>query len=167
MCVFFKKIYFPFLLILICLIYMSLPIHAQTASNSIRMDYRNNLLTLEAKNADLKNVLLSLSDEAGVVVKFPDDLKKKITLELSGIPLDHAIKKILKGINNAVIYSLSKKEKTSEISKIYVFQEAEATTLSRNNQRMVNTIKNYEKKLNPLKKSCTRSMKIVEELKAI
>jgi hypothetical protein len=133
------------------IIFFSTTLYAQNSGGIIQLNYNNNLLTLTAEKADLKNILLRLSDEAGVYVNYPNNLKKHVTLELSKVSLDRAIKKILKGINHAVIYSFSKKDQNSEVSRIYIFQKAKSTALSRREQQTANSIKNYEKRIESLK----------------
>jgi hypothetical protein len=58
----------------------------------------------------------------------------------------------LKGINHAIIYSFLKKDQNSEVSRIYIFQKAKSTALSRREQQTANSIKNYEKQIESLKK---------------
>ena len=133
------------------ILFFSNTLHAQGSGKIINLVYKDNHLTLTAENADLKSILLRLSDEAGIYVRFPDDLKKQVTLDMSEVSLDRALKKILKGINHALIYSFSKKDQSSEISKIYIFEKAKSTALSRREQQTANSIRNYERRIESLK----------------
>lgn len=143
---------FPLLLTLAYFIVLSIPVYAQGTGEVIRMDYKGNLLTLTAVDADLKNVLFRLSDEAGVYVRFPNGLKKKVSIELSGVSLDRAIKKLLNGVNHVVIFSSSEKRQAHKISRIYVFQESTSVPLSRTEQRTFNSIRNYERRIESIRK---------------
>ena len=134
------------------IIFFSTTLYAQSSSEILQLNYKNSLLTLTAENADLKNIQVRISDEAGIYVRFPDDLKKQVTIELSKVSLNQAIKKILKGINHAVIYSFSKKKQKSIISRLYVFKEAKSAPVSRSEQRRWNSMKNYERRIESLKK---------------
>ena len=147
-----EKRYIALLLAVIIIIFFSTTLYAQSSGEIIQLSYSNSLLTLTAENADLKNILIRISDEVGIYVRFPDDLKKQVTLELSEVSLNRALKKILKGINHAVIYRFSKKEQKSVISRIYVFEEAKSAPMSRSEQRTSNFIKNYESRIESLKK---------------
>jgi hypothetical protein len=143
---------FSLLLTLAYFIVLSTPAYAQGTDEMIRVDYKDNLLTLTAVNADLKNVLFRLSDEAGVYVRFPNALKKQVSIELSGVSLDRAIKKLLNGVNHVVVYSSSENRQAHKISRIYVFQESTSVPLSRTEQRTLNSIRNYERRIESIRK---------------
>lgn len=144
--------YFSFFLTWACLVLLSTPGYTQSSNSKIHMDYSNSLLSLTATNADLKTILQRLSDEAGIDIKYPEDLEMQLTINLSEVSLDRAIKKILKGINHAVIYSSSEKMKKSKIARIYVFEEAQSTPVNPREQRTLNSIKNYERRIESLRK---------------
>ena len=79
--------------------------YAQTSNPSLRLIYKNNLITISAQNVDLKNVLLMLADKTNIIVRVPTSLKKQISIKLSSQSLDEALSRILRGMNYAIIYS--------------------------------------------------------------
>ena len=114
------------------------------------MEYDNNLLTLSAQKADLKNVLLKLSNQTGIYVRFPKSLKKQITTEISGVSLSDALSKILKGMNHVIIYSGSRKNRLV-VSEVFVYMKSkghETSSQSKPREKQILArIKSYEKRL--------------------
>ncbi len=96
------------------------PSYSQTFNPNLQIEYKNNLLSLSAQKADLKDVLLKISSETGIYVKFPSALKKQITTKMVHVSVSTALSKILKGTNYAIIYSGSGK-KQAVVSKVFVY----------------------------------------------
>ncbi len=133
--------------------------YAQTFNPTIQIDYKNNLLTLSAKKADLKNVLLKLSEKTGIYVRFPNSLKKQITTKMSDVSLGQALSKILKGMNHAIVYSGSKKNRTV-VSEVFVYMKPNKSILSRRstsrNKQIAARIRSYERRLESLNKKLSQ-----------
>jgi hypothetical protein len=148
-----------FLLLLIFMTYLTTVnclSHAQSPNQKLSITYNNNLLTISAEDADLQNVLLKLADKANIYVRFPASLKKKITIIKKEISLRDALKRILKGLNYAVIYSGPDKNQTS-ISKVLVFKESKKSRQqSANETRIANRIRGYERQIESLKRNLSR-----------
>lgn len=127
--------------------------YAQTFKQNLLIEYKNNLLTISAQNADLKNVLLKLAKETNIMVRFPDSLEKKITIKLSKHSLNEALSRILKGLNHAIIYSASKKNRTI-VSEVLVYNKSEISKISNRskprNQNIARRIRLYENRLKTL-----------------
>jgi predicted RNase H-like nuclease (RuvC/YqgF family) len=133
--------------------------YAQTFNPNIHIDYNNNLLTLSTKKADLKNVLLKLSEKTGIYVRFPNSLKKQITTKMSDVSLKEALSKILKGMNHAIVYSGSKKNRTV-VSEVFVYMKPSRSIISRRstslNRQLSARIKSYERRLESLNEKLSR-----------
>jgi type II secretory pathway component GspD/PulD (secretin) len=136
--------------------------HAQGSGQTFRIDYDNGLLTLSAKKADLKTVLAHIAESAGIHVRFPKDLTKQITIDLSRVSLRKALRRVLKGENYALIYSVSGKLKPSAISEIYVLPKSSGPRTSRQykhprrrDEVMRASVARYEKRLETLKNRMT------------
>jgi len=129
--------------------------YAQTFKQNLRIEYNKNLITISAQNANLKNVLLKLAKKTNIMVRFPDSLEKKITIKLSKHSLNEALSRILKGLNHAIIYSASKKNRTV-VSEVLVYNKSERSRVSsRSRSRDENTarrIRLYENRLKTLNK---------------
>lgn len=97
-------------------------IFAQSNNQEIFISYKNNLLSISAKDADIKEVLLKLSDITNIYVKFPTNLKMKITINKSGISLSEGLKNILKNLDHVIIYSGIENDKHL-ISSVIVYSE--------------------------------------------
>jgi hypothetical protein len=130
---------------------------AQTFKQNLRIEYNKNLITISAQNADLKNVLLKLAKKTNIMVRFPDSLEKKITIKLSKHSLNEALSRILKGLNHAIIYSASKKNRTV-VSEVLVYNKSVSYKVSNRSKprgRKINRsrlLKSLERRLKNLNK---------------
>ncbi|NIN01195.1 MAG: hypothetical protein GTO24_24815, partial [candidate division Zixibacteria bacterium] len=75
------------------------------------IEYNRGLLTLSVENVNLKHVLTAMAEEAGVTVWYPKNLEKPITIEFNDLPLRQGLRRILRGMNYALIYSPSTTDK--------------------------------------------------------
>ena len=147
---------FIFFMLLINLLIESNPLYAQNPSSTFQLSFKNNLLTISAKNADLKNVLINLADKTNISIAYPGSLEKKVTLNKNRIPVREALQRLLKGLNYAIIYSGSKKNK-SVISDVLIFKKSKKTAQLRvNERRIANRISSYERQLVSLKERLSK-----------
>jgi len=128
--------------------------HAQTSRREYRIDYDNGFLSLSAEKANLKSLLTDIAEKAGILVKFPEDLEKQTTINLSSVPLRKALRQLLKGENYALMYE------GRAISTVYVFPKPSGPRTSGKTaglkqdreERIRTSISKYEKRLETLKK---------------
>jgi hypothetical protein len=133
--------------------------YAQTFDPNLHIEYQNRLLTLSAQQADLKNILLEISNKTGIYVRFPSSLKKQITTKMSHVSLRKALVKLLKGTNYAIIYSGSGKNH-AVVSKVFVYTKSERPRISgrsifqdkSQDNRIAARIKTYEKRIELMNK---------------
>ena len=165
------KRFMLFLLATLCLLSGGLPADVQAAEGDIQMSYKDHLLTIRAQQADIKNILLRISDETGIFVRFPNDISKQISIAIVDTPLAKALKKLLRGLNHAIIYSPPNKKQAPRVDQVYVFQEAKGGS-ARSYARSYNTsnntsngqqqsiverrIQSYEKRIQFLKERLSR-----------
>lgn len=135
---------------------------AQSSGQTFRIDYESGLLTLSAERADVKTLLTQIAQRAGIHVRFPRNLRKQITIRLSSVSLREALRRLLKGENYALIYSVSGKRKPGAISEVYVLPKSSGPRISRQYERprrrdqvIRASITRYEKRLETLKKRMT------------
>jgi hypothetical protein len=102
-------------------------IYAQSNNQNILISYKNDLLSISAKDADLKEVLLKLSDKTNINIKLPVYIDKKITINKNGISLGEGLEYILKNLNHIILYSGRKNNKLM-ISRVIVFSESKEST---------------------------------------
>jgi type II secretory pathway component GspD/PulD (secretin) len=137
-------------------------IYAQTSNIRLRIDYKNNLLTVSAQDADIKNVLLNIADKTGVYFRFPSSLKKQITIRISDLSLEKTLSRLLKGMNYAVIYSGSRKNRAI-VSEVFVFKKLERSRISSRarvrERQLSHRIRYYERRLESLKKKLSKVSK--------
>jgi hypothetical protein len=126
--------------------------HAQDNGSKYRMGYDDGLLTISAKKANLKKILMHVADEADILVKFPPNLSRQVTIKLSSVPLKKALRQLLRGENYALVYE------GSDVSEVYVVPKSSARGRSRNYERSRQregriraSIGRYEKRLQTLK----------------
>lgn len=146
------------LLLLPCYLLVSMdPPKAVAAEGDIQMSYQDHLLTIKTQKADIKNILLRLSDATGVYVSFPKDIDKKVSVNLVDTPLAKALKKLLRGLNHAIIYSAFKKQQPARVAQVHVFNKSTASytpgrpTVNPQRQNIIaRRIENYEKRIQSL-----------------
>ncbi len=102
-------------------------IFAQSNNQKILISYKNDLLSISTKDADLKKVLLKLSEKTNINIKLPAYIDKKITINKNGISLGEGLKYILKNLNHIILYSGIKNNKLM-ISRVIVFSESKKST---------------------------------------
>jgi len=148
---------FALLLMAVCLLSLACPAPLQAAADNIQINYKDQLLTLKAQDADIKNILLKISDLAGIYVRFPQAIEKQITIELDKVPLAKALKKLLRGLNHAIIYSISDKKNRAHVASVYVMQKSKGVSTgsfsSINSQKesiITRRIQHYEKTIQSL-----------------
>ena len=103
-------------------------LYAESTNQNIRISYKENVLSIRAKNADLRKVLFELAHETNINVRLPLSLDKKISINRSGISLSEGLEDILKHLNYVIFYSGVKNNKPL-ISKVIVFQKSKISTI--------------------------------------
>jgi hypothetical protein len=91
------------------------------------INYKNDLLSISTKDADLKKVLLKLSDKTNINIKLPVYMDKKITINKNGISLGEGLEYLLKNLNYIILYSGIKNNKPM-ISRVIVLSESKKST---------------------------------------
>jgi type II secretory pathway component GspD/PulD (secretin) len=135
--------------------------YAQTSNPNLRLIYKNNLITISAQNADLKNVLLELADKTNIIIRVPNSLKKRITITLSENSLDEALSRILRDMNYAIIYSGEKNNRTV-ISEVLIYNESESSEVSSRSESSNRNINNSIQKPRGKKIDRSRLIKSLE-----
>jgi hypothetical protein len=129
---------------------------AWAAGSTLNVQFSGNRLNLSAVDADIQSILLRISEETGIFIQFPLALKKKMSLTLSDIKLEKALKRLLKGLNYATVYSISNDTHTVHVSKVYIFEAYKETAQSRRLARMQRQnqirINQYEKRIASIKR---------------
>lgn len=125
------------------------------SSKNYKLNFQNNLLSISAENADLKNILTDIAKTKGISIRYPDSMDKKITIKISESTLREALERLLKDFNYSIVYSNSKKR--DNISDVYIFKlNKETAQMSENEKRITNSIKSYERRIESLKNSLSR-----------
>ena len=135
--------------------------YAQTSNPNLRLIYKNNLITISAQNAHLKNVLLELADKTNIIIRVPNSLKKRITITLSENSLDEALSRILRDMNYAIIYSGEKNNRTV-ISEVLIYNESESSEVSSRSEYSNRNINNSIQKPRGKKIDRSRLIKSLE-----
>ena len=127
-------------------------LYAQSPYQNVHINYKNNLLTISAKDVDLKNVLSKLSDETNIYVHFPVSLKKTITIDKSNISLREAFESLLVELNCLILYSGPSRNQ-STISEVFVLPKSTKSRRQSGNERHIaNRIRAYKKRIESLTK---------------
>jgi hypothetical protein len=131
------------------------------------VEYNRGLLTLSVENVNLKHVLTAMAEETGITVWYPRDLEKPITTEFNDLPLQQGLRRILRGMNYALIYSPSTTDKKRGEVPAGVFvlsrhgrrarQTFRPSTRPRTpEERRAAAIESYERRLNNLEHQLSR-----------
>jgi type II secretory pathway component GspD/PulD (secretin) len=127
-------------------------LYAQSSYQKLQISYDKNSITISARDADLKTVLVKLADKTDTYIKFSNSLKKKITIQLTETSLQEALRRLLKGYNHFILYSGTNK-KQAEISGVYVLTRVKEPRRSSGDARQIaNRIRSYERQIESLKK---------------
>ena len=114
----------PAWLLLFAWLLLSLPaadrLLAQGAPQGLQINYRDQLLSISARNVDIKDFLTGLSEKAHITIEFPASLKKNITLNRENISLRGFLSNFLRNMNHVIIYSGSDPE-NSRISEVHIY----------------------------------------------
>jgi len=84
------------------------------------------LLSVRFKDADLFEVMKSLSLKTGVRIKVDQGAAKKITLTFRDLPFDKGIRNLIRPLNHAMIWKKGKNESGMEVEtleELHVFRE--------------------------------------------
>ena len=119
------RLIFVFLILLLTSANSSL--YAESTNQNILITYKENVLSIRTKDADLKKVLFELADETNIDIQLPLSLDKKITINRSGISLNEGLKDILKDLNYIILYS-GIEDNNVLISKVIIFQKSNTST---------------------------------------
>ena len=119
------RLIFVFLVLLMTTANSSL--NAESTNQNILISYKENVLSIRAKDADLRKVLFELADETNINVRLPLSLDKIISINRSGISLSEGLEDILKDLNYVILYSGIKNNKPM-ISKVIVFSKSKIST---------------------------------------
>ena len=151
------------ILYLLCLVAFSVSVtsltYAQSSGQTYRIDYDNGLLTVSAEKADLNRLLTQVAKKTGIKVRFPKDLARQITINLSGVSLRMALRRILKGEDFSLIYSASGKSRAATISEVYVLPKSSTSKPPRRYDRQ-------EAREKQVRASITRWERRLETLKS-
>jgi hypothetical protein len=105
------------------------PASVQSQDGELLIAYNRGLLTLSVENVDLKHVLGVVAEETGISVKYPRWLEKRITTEFRALPLQRGLRRILRGMNYALIYSRSARKKQGDVvTAVYVVSKQSKTS---------------------------------------
>jgi type II secretory pathway component HofQ len=129
---------------------------AWAAGATLQVQYRGNRLSLSAVDADIQSILLRISEETGIYVQFPRSLQKNMSLSLSEVKLEKALKRLLKGLNYATVYAASNNRNTVQVSKVFIFEDYKETArsrrLARRERRNRTRIDQYNKRIASIKR---------------
>ena len=103
---YFMKISSNFLkIVLIALFIASVPFHAWGAGAAhVDYDPTTGKLTLKAENAELAEALALVSQKTGVWIRIAPSIEKSISIELTDMPLENALRRLVRGLNHAMFY---------------------------------------------------------------
>lgn len=129
---------------------------ANAFAQDFSMHYDKGRISISAQNADIKTVLAAIARETKIFIRFPQTLKKQITMELSAVSVRKALRRILKGQDYAIVYSASKNDRNrNSVSEVYVLPqqwgENRAAVIPAQDRRQEAAIRNSKKRLDSLR----------------
>ncbi len=156
-------------ILLIAIMFLLAPSLApgQDQDLELLIEYNRGLLTLSVENVNLKHVLTAMAEETGITVWYPRDLEKPITTEFNDLPLQQGLRRILRGMNYALIYSPSTNDKKRGEVPAGVYVLSKQSSRSRRTfrssarpktpeERRAATIESYRRRLDNLEQQLSR-----------
>jgi len=131
---------------------------AQGVSRGVQINYRDQLLSISARNVDIKDFFARLAEKANIIIEYPASLEKQITLERDNISLKKFLSDFLRNMNHVIIYSGSD-AKSFRITEVRVYPKStvshsSASTLStRSRDRIRRRILSYKRIVEKLQNS--------------
>ncbi len=117
-------------------------VQTQPSQSAHFIQFANNLLTVNAKNVSLKDLLQEISRQSGLSVVGYGSLDEKITIEFHNLSLDEGMRLILRHHSFALAYAQQTPgERHSTVpGKVWIFSKAEKgystkTTVAHGNRR--------------------------------
>jgi hypothetical protein len=154
------------LIIAIISLFSLSPALGQEQGQALHIEYNRGLLTLSVENVNLKHVLTAMAGETGISVWYPRGLEKPITTEFNDLPLQQALRRILRGMNYALVYHPSTGKKRGEVpAGVFVLsrQSRRARQTFRpssrpktSEERRAAVIESYERRLDSLEEHMAR-----------
>ena len=142
------------------------PALGQDQDLELLVEYNRGLLTLSVENVSLKHVLTAVAEQTGISVWYLRDSGKPITTDFNDLPLQQGLRRILRGMNYALIYSPSTETKREGVpSGVFVLSKqrrrsrqtfrpsAQPTTLE---ERRAAAIESYRRRLDILEQQMAR-----------
>ena len=117
----------PVWFLLFTCLFLSLPetgrLFAQSTPQRLQIKYRDQLLSVSARNIDIKDFFAGLAEKAHITIEFPASLDKKITLNREDVSLRGFLSNFLRNMNHVIIYSGSDPE-NSKISEVHIYPKS-------------------------------------------
>ena len=98
----------------------------ETKKSNIDIYMKDSLVSIHAINADIKDILKELSDKALMKLEINDRISEDITIDISNVSIEKAIKQIAK--NWAIVYVVDPLTGKQKIKKIDVFDTSTAAS---------------------------------------
>ncbi len=134
----------------------------QDQGRELHIEYNRGLLTLSVEDVNLKHVLTAVAEETGISVWYLKDFEKPITTDFNDLPLQQGLRRILRGMNYALIYSPSTEKKREGVPS-GVFVLSKQRSRSRQTFRPSARPKTPEERRAAAIKSYERRLDILEE----
>ncbi len=131
---------------------------AQGGGQGLQINYQNQLLSISARNVDIKNFFSKLAEKTNITIEYPESLERKITLERENISLKRFLPDFLRNMNHVIIYSGSGRE-NSRIAEVRVYPKSTvshssvSTASGRSRDRIRQRIDSYRKIVEKLRNS--------------
>ena len=119
---------------------------AEQAEDVLNVNFQDGLLTVNAQNRTLEQVLYAIGEKAGIEVNINGKLSSQpSTWSIVNIPLSEAIKRLVGRHNMVMNYgSLDDEKPGRRINKLWVFGYTKVTANSNNFQREIDREKNTD-----------------------
>ncbi len=104
----------------IAILLIFIPVHVFSQAT---YDAKNKLLSVKSEGRPLKELLSEVSAKAGIDIYISPAVEKKVFADIESQPLEDAIKRMIKPLNNAFVY----RGESIETVKVFEESEAEAT----------------------------------------
>lgn len=132
-------------------------IHAASPGGTgVQIRQHNGRFTIAATDTNLKTVLFKLAEIAGITIRVPASLDRKVTIEQDGLPLKGVLERLLKGLNHVIVYA-GKNRQAASITRVLVMSRARPRPpMTAARKRLTGQIAGYERRIESLRQRLSR-----------
>jgi len=98
--------------------------HGEAPPPDVQVTSTGDLVSLQARDADIKKILRAFSQSTGIPVAFPESMEDRISVDIVKMPPARALARVLRDINHVIVYSPGQENGAARVAKVFVYEQA-------------------------------------------